>query len=258
MTTDGGTDVKTGARAATTATGPAGDTAADTAAAPEVGAGVLTPEGFARVLLRRWYVLLFTALVTATACYPALRPPPRYQSSAVLVVKPPRTGNQPNQLTNLQPSLAMVSYAVVQQIQAPEGKAELKKAGVHGTYRLVPRNSGTSATPFYSIPTLQIEAEQTAPEEADRVVQAIVGVYGRHLAALQTRQNVPAASLLTVDLLNRPGTVALPPNRTRAVAGAGALATLVGVVSALWSERYATARRRRRAARRLTAAHRTP
>lgn len=208
---------------------------------------VLTPEGLARVLLRRWYVLVLAALVTGAACYPALRPAPRYQSSAVLVVKPPRTDNQPNQLTNLQPSLAMVSYAVVQQLQSPAGRAELRAAGVHGTYRLTPRNSGTSATPYYSIPTLQIESEQTRPEEADRQVQLIIGVYGRHLSTLQAGQRVPSAAQLTVDLVNRPGTVALPPNRTRAVAGVGALGTLAGVMSALWIERLAAARRGRRA-----------
>ncbi|MFJ9809542.1 Wzz/FepE/Etk N-terminal domain-containing protein [Streptomyces sp. NPDC101158] len=207
---------------------------------------VLTPEGLARVLLRRWYVLLLAALVTGVACYPALRPEPRYQSSAVLVVKPPRTDNQPNQLTNLQPSLAMVSFSVVQQLQSPDGRAELRDAGVRGTYRITPRNSGTSATPYYSIPTLQIEAEQSAPEAADRTVQAIIGVYSRHLSALQASQDVPAATLLTVDLVNRPGTVALPPNRSRAFAGVGALGTLTGVMSALWVERYATARRRGR------------
>ncbi|MFC8507784.1 hypothetical protein ACFU3J_11365 [Streptomyces sp. NPDC057411] len=218
---------------------------------------MLTPEGLARVLLRRWYVLLLAVLVTGAACYPALRPAPRYQSSAVLVVKPPRTDNQPNQLTNLQPSLAMVSYAVVQQLQSPAGRAELRAAGVHGTYRLTPRNSGTSATPYYSIPTLQIESEQTRPEEADRQVQLIIGVYGRHLSALQAAQRVPASTLLTVDLVNRPGTVALPPNRTRAVAGVGALGTLTGVMSALWIERLASARRGRRG-QRLSGAHRTP
>ncbi|MFF5973158.1 hypothetical protein ACFY7C_16705 [Streptomyces sp. NPDC012769] len=221
-------------------------------------AGALTPEGLARVLLRRWYVLVLAALVTAAACYPALRPAPRYQSSAVLVVKPPRTDNQPNQLTNLQPSLAMVSYAVVQRLQSPAGRAELREAGVHGTYRLTPRNSGTSATPYYSIPTLQVEAEQPAPEDADRVVQSIIAVYGRHLKALQSEQRVPAHALLTVDLVNRPGTVALPPNRTRALAGVGLLGTLAGVMAVVWTERYATARRRRRSGREVSAPHRTP
>ncbi|GAA3398369.1 hypothetical protein GCM10017752_61190 [Streptomyces roseoviridis] len=225
-------------------------------AAPDHDA--LTPEGLARALLRRWYVLVLAALVTAAACYPALRPAPRYQSSAVLVVKPPRTDNQPNQLTNLQPSLAMVSYAVVQRLQSPAGRAELRAAGVHGTYRLTPRNSGTSATPYYSIPTLQVEAEQPAPADADRVVQTIIAVYGRHLHALQREQGVPAATLLTVDLVNRPGTVALPPNRTRALAGVGLLGTLTGVLAALWTERYATARRRRRPGHEVSAPHRTP
>ncbi|MFG2868389.1 hypothetical protein [Streptomyces sp. NPDC048338] len=207
----------------------------------------MSPEGLVGVLLRRWYVLALVLLVTTAACYPALRPEPRFLSSAVLVVKPPRTDNQPNQLTNLQPALAAVSYAVVQQLRSPEGQAELRADGVHGTYRLSPRNSGTSATPFYSIPTLQIEAEQPEAAEADRVVQLIIAAYGRHLGALQATQDVPEESLMSVDLVNRPGTVSLPPNRSRAVAGVGALGLLCGVMAALWSERYAVRRRHRAA-----------
>ncbi|MEU8520844.1 hypothetical protein [Streptomyces sp. NBC_01216] len=205
----------------------------------------MSPEGLVGVLLRRWYVLLLVLLVTTAACYPALRPEQRFVSSAVLVVKPPRTENQPNQLTNLQPALAAVSYAVVQQLLSPEGRAELRADGVHGTYRLTPRNSGTSATPFYSIPTLQIEAEQPEATEADRVVQLIIAAYGRHLRALQAAQQVPETSQMSIDLVHRPGTVALPPNRSRALAGVGALGLLSGVTITLWSERWAVRRGRR-------------
>lgn len=48
--------------------------------------------------------------------YHVLRPQTQFVSSAVIVVKPPVTGNQPNQLTNLQPPLAAVSYAIVEQL----------------------------------------------------------------------------------------------------------------------------------------------
>src|SRR4051794_18901506 len=109
----------------------------------------LSPADLVRTLLRRWYVLLLALVLTMAGCYHVLRPTQLYLSTAVIVLKPPVTGNQPNQFANLQPTLAAVSYAVIQQIESPAGKAELAAAGVRGTYHLVPRNSGTSATPHY-------------------------------------------------------------------------------------------------------------
>ena len=60
-------------------------------------------------------------LLTAAEGLPGASARPSYLSSAVVVLKPPVTGSQPNQLANLQPPLATVSYGVVQQLASPAG-----------------------------------------------------------------------------------------------------------------------------------------
>ncbi|MFC1411667.1 hypothetical protein ACEZCY_20640 [Streptacidiphilus sp. N1-12] len=206
----------------------------------------MSPDELVRALLRRWYVLALAMLLTLAGCYHVLRPTQLYLSSAVIVLKPPVTGNQPNQFANLQPTLAAVSYAVIQQMESPAGVRELTAAGVHGTYHLVPRNSGTSATPKYLIPTVQVQSELTDPAEADRIVQKIIGVYGVHVQSLQAEHRITAASAMSVDLLVPPNAVAVHGTKSRGLVGTLLLGGLCGVLAALWTDRYALRRRRRR------------
>lgn len=210
----------------------------------------MSPGEVVLALLRRWYVLLLALLLTAAGAYHVLRPQTQFVSSAVIVVKPPVTGNQPNQLTNLQPPLAAVSYAIVEQLRSPAGVAELRAAGVTGTYTLVPRNSGTSVTPQYLIPSLQIQARLADPAGADTQVRAIISVFGDHVAALQAAQDIPAASRMSVDLLVPPNAVPVVGIRSRALAGVGLSGAVGGTLAALWTDRRLTARKRRRGSHR--------
>ncbi|MQY14355.1 hypothetical protein SRB5_45200 [Streptomyces sp. RB5] len=193
----------------------------------------MTPEMFARALLRRWYVLALVAVLTAGGAWQVLRPEPRFVSSAVLLVKSPVTQNQPNQLTNLQPALAATSYSVILQLRSPEGRADLRQAGVSGTYRISPRNSGTSVTPRYVIPSLQIVAEQPDGTEAGLMVQRIMNVYSARLEKLQADQGIAPAARLTAAVVSRPGTVEATATPSRALAGVGLLGLLGGVTGAL-------------------------
>lgn len=81
----------------------------------------MSPGNVADALLRRWYVLVVALLLTAAGAYQVVRPTPQYVGSAVVVLKPPVTQNQPNQLTNLQPPLAVLSYGVVRLLESPPG-----------------------------------------------------------------------------------------------------------------------------------------
>jgi hypothetical protein len=200
-------------------------------------------------LLRRWYVLLLALVLTAAGAYHVLRPAPRYVSSAVVVLKPPVTGNQPNQFANLQPPLAAVSYGVVRQLQSPAGRAELRAAGVRGTWRLLPRNSGTSVTPAYLIPSLQVQDQLADAAGADAGVRTLIAVYTRHVDALQSAQRVPPAARMSVDLLVPPNALPVRGTRSRALAGVGITGLAGGVPAALWTDRFLTRRRPRTAAR---------
>lgn len=204
----------------------------------------MSPGNVADALLRRWYVLVAVLLLTAAGAYQVVRPAPRYTGSAVVVLKPPVTQNQPNQLTNLQPPLAVLSYAVVQRLESSAGAAELKAAGVRGTYHLVPRNSGTSATPQYLIPSLQVQSQASDGDAAVTAVRRIIDVYTQHVEELQTAQGVSASSRITAAVLVSPSAAAVQGNKSRGLAGAALLGSAVGVIGALWFDRYALNRRK--------------
>lgn len=205
----------------------------------------MSPGELVRALRRRWYVLLLALLLTAAGAYHVLRPTQLYLSQAVIVVKPPATGNQPNQFANLNPTLATVSYGVIQQLEAPEGVAELRAAGVHGSYQLIPRNSGTSATPRYLIPSLQVQSELPDPVQANRMVDTIIDVYSKHLIAMQSAQNVPVASRMSLDTLVSPSSAPVYGTKSRGLLGTAVLGAFLGVLGALWLDRWLMGRRHR-------------
>nr|WP_240982107.1 hypothetical protein [Streptomyces sp. S3(2020)] len=197
-------------------------------------------------MLRRWYVSLLVLLLTAAAAYPVLRPTPVYLSSAVVVLKPPVTGNQPNQLTNLQPPLATLSYGVIQQLESPAGREELASAGVHGTYQLIPRNSGTSATPRYLIPSVQVQARGGDPAAADTAVRRIIDVYAGHVSDIQEAQGIAPESRINASVLVTPSAAQVQGTKSRALAGTALLGGLAAILGALWFDRYAPGRGSRR------------
>ncbi|MFD7631176.1 hypothetical protein ACFV7Q_35045 [Streptomyces sp. NPDC059851] len=206
----------------------------------------MSPGELVRALRRRWYVLVVAAVLAAAGAVQVLRPTPVHVSSAIVVLKPPVTGRYPNQLTNLQPPLAAVSYAVVQQLESPEGRAELRAEGVTADYRLLPRNSGTSVTPRYLIPSLQVQAEHPDPAAANSAVRAVIEAYTRRVTALQDAQGIPAASRMSVDQLVPPAAVAQHGTKSRGLAGLALLAAVAGVPAALWTDRMLVRRNRRR------------
>ncbi|MDW4906536.1 hypothetical protein RB628_14625 [Streptomyces sp. ADMS] len=203
----------------------------------------MSPRDVAEALLRRWYVLVLALLLTAVAACPVLRPAPQYLSSAVVVLKPPVTGNQPNQLTNLQPPLATLSYGVVQQLESPTGREELRSAGVRGKYRLIPRNSGTSATPAYLIPSLQVQARGADPAGTDTAVRRIIDVYAGRVADIQEAQGVSARARISASVLVAPSAAQVQGTKSRALAGTALLGATAAILSALWFDQYALRRR---------------
>jgi hypothetical protein len=202
----------------------------------------VSPRDVTEALLRRWYVLLLGLLLTAAGAYQVLHMAPRYLSSAVVVLKPPVTGNQPNQLTNLQPPLATFSYGVIQQLESPAGREELAEAGVRGPYRLIPRNSGTSATPQYLIPSMQVQARRSDAAEADAAVRRIIDVYTRHVAGLQQAQGIDPDTRISASVLVAPSAAPVVGDRTRALAGTALLGGTATLLGALWCDRYARRR----------------
>ncbi|MFJ9537503.1 hypothetical protein ACIRPX_09645 [Streptomyces sp. NPDC101225] len=204
----------------------------------------MSPGNVADALLRRWYVVLAALLLTTAGAYFVVRPTPQYIGSAVVVLKPPVTRSQPNQYTNLQPPLAVVSYGVVQQLRSPAGTKELRAAGVTGSYHLIPRNSGTSATPQYLIPSLQVQSQAASADAAVTSVRRIVDVYSAHVRQMQSAEQVPAEARITPSVLTSPSAAEVQGTKSRGLAGTALLGLAAGVIGALWLDRYAMSRRK--------------
>ncbi|MDH6123739.1 hypothetical protein [Kitasatospora sp. GP82] len=205
--------------------------------------------GVVRALLRRWYVLVLAAVVTLAGAVVVAKPEAVYRSAAVVRVKPPETRQDPTGMTDFRPSLAVIGAAVVTVMKSPSGTAELRRAGVGGDFDLAPRNTGTTKTEAYVVPTVEISVKGGDPKEADREVGVIVQHFGTELRKLQDGLNVPKQRYITSDQLVPPTALPVLGVRSRGLVGVAALGVLGGVAGALWTDEYLRSRASRRRGR---------
>ncbi|MER5636112.1 hypothetical protein ABT095_04075 [Kitasatospora sp. NPDC002227] len=201
-----------------------------------------------RALLRRWLVLLVAAVLALAGALVVVKPGVVYRSTAVVRVKPPETPQDPTGLTDFRPSLAIIGAAVVTMLKSDSGAAELRRAGVRGEYDLAPRNTGTTKTEAYVVPTVEVSVRGTDPKETDREVGVVIKHFEDHLRELQSALSVPQQRYITSDELVPATALPVQGVKSRGLFGVAALATVVGVAVALWVDEAA---RRRRAVRAL-------
>ncbi|WP_441246871.1 hypothetical protein [Kitasatospora sp. McL0602] len=211
-----------------------------------------------RALMRRWLVLAIAAVLALAGALVVVKPGVVYRSTAVVRVKPPETPQDPTGLTDFRPSLAIIGAAVVTVLKSDSGAVELRRAGVTGLYDLAPRNTGTTKTEAYVVPTVEVSVRGTDPKETDREVGVVIQHFADHLRELQDHLNVPRQRYITSDELVPATALPVQGVKSRGLFGVAALATVGGVAVALWVEEYARRRRlvrpdravRHRAARR--------
>ncbi|MFB7665463.1 hypothetical protein ACFC1R_16170 [Kitasatospora sp. NPDC056138] len=199
-----------------------------------------------RALLRRWYVLLLVAALSLGGAVVVAKPETSYRSAAVVRVKPPETPQDPTGMTDFRPSLAIIGAAVVTVLKSPSGTAELHRAGVSGDFDLAPRNTGTTKTEAYVVPTVEVSVRGADPNETNREVGILVEHFETELQKLQNGLNVPRQRYITSDQLVPPTALPVLGVKSRGLVGVAALGTLLGVAAALWTDEYARTRVRRR------------
>jgi hypothetical protein len=197
-----------------------------------------------RALGRRWWVLACGVLLTLGAGYWAAHPPVAYRAVEVFAVRPPQTPDIPNQLASLRPSVATFSAGVAQRLSSPSGRAQLRAAGVRGTYVLTPRNSGTRQTPEYLIASVQATVTEPDEQTALSSLSTITAAFNRELNELQDEWNVAADERITITMLAEPNATKLASSRIRALAGTLLLGTGLSVGAALWLDEFLARRRR--------------
>ncbi|WP_280715739.1 hypothetical protein [Kitasatospora sp. MAP5-34] len=203
-----------------------------------------------RALMRRWLVLVLAAGLTLAGALVVVKPGLVYMSTAVVRVKPPEARQDPGGLTDFRPSLAIIGAAVVTVLKSRSGEAELRSAGVSGAYDLQPRNTGTTKTEAYVVPTVEISVRGTDPTETDREVDIIIKAFAAQLRMLQDGLNVPAQQYITSDELVPATALPVMGVKSRGLIGVAALGTVGGVAVSLWTDEYLRRRRPRSSPRR--------
>jgi hypothetical protein len=149
-----------------------------------------------RVLVRRWYVVLFGLLGTVVLCYAAtVFVPVEYQASADVLLLPPKVNSTDKAATQGDnPFLALggldtVSAVLSKTLSDRTTQLTVQQAGGTGTFTVVQDLTAGG-------PVLLVTATGSTPAAALRTLTAATGVIPGTLARLQTTSGVPATALI--------------------------------------------------------------
>jgi hypothetical protein len=198
-------------------------------------------------LSRRWAVLVVGAVVTALAGWVGIHPAPTYDAKSLITLRAPRSQNVPNQFNDGRPSLALTGTLVAARLKSRSGEAQLRRDGVAGKYDLVPRNSGTTATPLYIIALLEIQVVTNSERDALRSVKAIVSRFASELDAMQAEWDVPGAERISIAELAPPAILQMHVLKDRVLLGIALLGGIGSALAALWLDGPLARWQRRRA-----------
>lgn len=194
-------------------------------------------------LRRRWPVIVVGVVLTGLFGWLTAHPQQTYKAVTVIALQPPQTPQHPNRLTDLRPSVALTAAMLTRRLKSPSGDAQLRQAGVRGGYEIAPRNSGTTQTPAYAIPSVEVSVTSADRAAALRSVQVLVTAFDDELNSLQKEWGVALTDRISVVVLAPPTALVLLPVKSRALLGSTLLGAIITVASAFWMDRYAAHRR---------------
>ena len=204
----------------------------------------------ARVIRRRWYVLLPLLIVAAALTAGVHKAIPRqYQSTGMVSLLAsqqsikgtsalPGTGNP---FLSFDSSLNDTADFLVRRVESTDAAQQLSAEGV-GTYTAV---LAASQGPF-----IQLTANGATPQAARAAMTTLIAYTDQQLLALQQQQGVPAPNMITAATIV-PGSPpsALNKQRTQDSLGAGAAGLALAVLATFAFDSMAARRRSRRGRR---------
>lgn len=177
---------------------------------------------YARVLLRRWWLLPLVAVAAAGAALLFARmQTPLYRSTARLLVTPgrPDLGQQLTVEKQLRPMAQRVKTTdIARQVDESE-RLDLGAERLLGQIR---------AEAIIDQGFIQIDADDTDPRRAERIAGAFAQVFAQQQAA--TDVGKPQAERLSVDVLDRPSAASQIWPQTRVLLLAAGLVGLLGAI----------------------------
>jgi hypothetical protein len=196
----------------------------------------MTAREWVATLRRRWYVLAAILLCTTMALWVVHKRAIAYQACNILFVTAPPTQLVPNVYTNDEPSLIATTGIVTRQVMSQPVQARLRAEGVTASYDAEMRNNGTSETPQYGEPTLQVCSSSTDPAMAIRTTGAVTTLFGKILHDRQVVDHVPHNSYITLRTISPPTPTPVYGRPSQAYLGVGLIGLVVGVTLPFWIE----------------------
>lgn len=214
----------------------------------------MTSRELARLILRRWYLVLVGLAATIAILWPATHRPGVYWTQVEVVVLPPTFDRFPNRYEDPQYSLSALAGVIVTDfngghvpLQTASSEATLYGEGVREGTQVRMLNLGTQWNPLYDLPRIDVQVvgddSVVVAQQANQITAKLADL----LAQRQRDLNVdPALAASMTTLPSEPSVYYITGSRTRAMA-AGGIVGLVLTISAVYAlEKFLIRRRTRR------------
>lgn len=194
---------------------------------------------------RRWAVLLIGFVCMICVVYAVHKRHIMFQACGSVVVGAPSSPLRPNLYNNTRNSLVAATGLITDELQSPTVQQQLRADGATATYQAQVHNTGTTETPQYSEPEMDVCAYSRDPAMALRTTHAVLAEFGAILRGREEAANVTPQNFLTESVLAAPGVAAEAGHSSQAYLAIGVIGLVVSITGAVWTDEYL--RRRRRA-----------
>ncbi len=213
----------------------------------------MTSRELLRLVLRRWYLVLLGALVSAVMLGVIWKQPGLYWTQFDVVVLAPTTKLNPNNIEDPRFSMAPMAGVMVTELNGDKRPRLLASAdttlfgeGLREGVRVRLPNTGSQWLPMYNRPRIDVQVVSRDPVVVERKARAITE---QLVAVLDRRQSelgiIPSMRMSAIATPEDPVVAHITGNRNRAALGMAMLgATLTTFAVYLW-EKWRLGRRRR-------------
>ena len=199
-----------------------------------------------RILVRRWYVVLPTLLITFLVAYTQVSSvKPEYTATgSILILQPPvdpttptpPNANQANPFAQLSAPLRTTAVVISGVLSDKAVHTQIAQSGLSRDFQV---------TVDPDAPVTTITATASSPKVAVDTVNGLMGRFTTELQARQTASGVPPTQQLQTQTLSAPTTAEKDTsNRSRAMGAFAVLGVIAALCAALTAENISGRRRR--------------
>jgi hypothetical protein len=189
-------------------------------------------------LMRRWPFVLIGLLCTLVAVYLVHKRPIAYQACGSVTVGAPRTKASPNVYYSQQASLVAVTGLATEQVMSQQVQDRLSADGLTAGYQAQVLNTGSSETPAYSVPEMDMCASSYSSEMSERTAKAVIGDFDAFLRSRQAASHVPRRYFLTETEIAAPLPEPVTGRPSQAYLGVGAIGLIITGAGTLWIDQF--------------------